>query len=49
MLYSPERHEPLRESAFSDAGAQAAIERIAERADGDVDDAWLYTGTAGIA
>ena len=37
MLFTPERHEPLGEGAFSDAHASEAIERIVERARRELD------------
>jgi len=50
VLYSPERHEPVRESAFSERAARTAIERIVERAaPAEAEDAGLYSGTAGVA
>ena len=38
MLFTPERHEPLTGLTFSEATAREAIERIAERAEQEVDD-----------
>jgi hypothetical protein len=51
MLYSPEHHEPLRETVFSDVSAHAAIARIVERAEAETTagaDKGLYDGVAGI-
>jgi hypothetical protein len=37
MLFSPERHEPLSDAAFSEAAAREAIARIAARAEQELD------------
>jgi hypothetical protein len=37
MLFTPERHEPLADRTFTEAGAREAIERIAERAKRELD------------
>ena len=41
MLFTPERHEPLGDAAYSALAARTAIERIVERAEADmVDGLW---------
>jgi lantibiotic modifying enzyme len=37
VLFTPERHEPLAEDRFDEAAARAAIARIAERAERELD------------
>lgn len=37
MLFTPERHEPLTDRPFTEAGARAAIAKIAGRAEADLD------------
>ena len=39
MLFSPDRHEPLSETPFSEASAREAIARIGARADQEFDEA----------
>ena len=37
MLFTPERHEPVTDSPFSEAGARSAIARIVARAEAELD------------